>query len=152
MDRPARAGGLASFCRAVVRRGGEAAMRSPSIFRFGVPILLLLSTGAVASPGPTTPTFVLAWGKFGSAPDQFQFPSGVATDALGNVYVAQQNGNRIQKFDRLGNFILTWGSSGAGNGQFNGSIGPAVDPTGNVYVTDANNHRVQKFSSTGAYL
>ncbi len=118
----------------------------------GLLLLPILSSAAGASTGPVTPTFALAWGNYGVAPGQFLFPSGVATDALGNVYVAEQYGHRIQKFDRLGNVILTWGSFGTGNGQFDVPIGIAVDAAGNVYVADYNNHRIQKFTSTGAYL
>ena len=47
------------------------------------------------STGPTTPTFVLAWGNNGVAAGLFQFAPGVATDALGNVYVADQGNHRI---------------------------------------------------------
>ena len=43
---------------------------------------------------------------------------GIATDAAGNVYVADTRNNRIQKFSATGTFITKWGSSGSGNGQF----------------------------------
>ena len=116
-------------------------------------LFLLLIPGAAASTtAPTTPTFVLSWGNIGQAPAQFSQPFGVAADALGNVYVADQNNSRIQKFDRLGNFIIQWGSAGSGNGQFNFPLGIATNAAGNVYVADTYNHRIQKFSSSGAYL
>jgi DNA-binding beta-propeller fold protein YncE len=107
---------------------------------------------AGASTGPTTPTFVLAWGNYGTAPGQFAFPPGIATDPLGNVYVADQQVHRIQKFDRLGNVIQILGSNGTGSGQFSFPGGVAIDASGNIYVADSGNHRIQKFSSTGAYL
>jgi DNA-binding beta-propeller fold protein YncE len=107
---------------------------------------------SLASTAPTTPTFVQSWGNSGNAPGQFSNPAGVATDALGNVYVADQNNNRIQKFDRLGNVILQWGTTGSGNGQLNFPAGVAIDATGNVLVVDELNHRVQKFTNTGGYL
>src|SRR5882762_1405082 len=97
-------------------------------------VLVLLSPHiAVASTAPTTPAFVLAWGNNGSAPAQFSSPDGVATDALGNVYVADTGNHRVQKFDRLGNFITQWGSTGTGDGQFTLPLGAAVDAAGNVY-------------------
>lgn len=114
--------------------------------------LLLFAPCAIASTGPTTPTFVLAWGRMGSIPGRFQSPYGVATDGLGNVYVSDQQNHRIQKFDRFGEPILQWGSFGSGSGQFNYPAGVAVDAAGNVYVADNGNHRVQKFSSAGAFL
>jgi len=113
---------------------------------------LLPASGARASTGPTTPTFTLAWGNYGAAPGQFLFPPGVVTDALGNVYVADQQNHRIQKFDRLGNLIVIMGSFGSGNGQFNSPAGIALDGAGNIYVADTGNHRMQKFNSIGTYL
>ena len=60
---------------------------------------------ASASAAPATPTFELTWGNFGSAPGQFNRPFGVATDAAGNVYVADRANRRIQVFDGEGNFL-----------------------------------------------
>ncbi|MFM9878101.1 MAG: hypothetical protein ACKVOG_09715, partial [Rhodoglobus sp.] len=34
----------------------------------------------------------------GSAPNQFNFPQGVALDDSGNVYVADTENNRVQKW------------------------------------------------------
>ncbi|MBV6342832.1 InlB B-repeat-containing protein [Candidatus Magnetobacterium casense] len=91
-------------------------------------------------------TFVTKWGSFGAGDGQFFGPSGVAVDSAGNVYVADTNNDRIQKFDSNGTFITKWGSLGAGAGQFNTPIGVAVDSAGNVYVADFSNHRIQKFA------
>jgi DNA-binding beta-propeller fold protein YncE len=43
-------------------------------------------------------TFLTKWGSAGSGYGQFQYPIALATDASGNVYVADQNSDRIQKF------------------------------------------------------
>ena len=75
---------------------------------------------------------------------------GVATDADGNVYVADESNNRIQKFTSSGAYITQWGSFGSGNGQFNNPSGVATDAAGNIYVVD--HDRAQKFTSTGIYL
>ena len=56
------------------------------------------------------------WSMNLSGNGQFNVPAGVAVDHAGNVYVADQGNNRIQKFDSIGKFIATWGSSGSGNG------------------------------------
>jgi DNA-binding beta-propeller fold protein YncE len=104
------------------------------------------------SAAPTTPTFVLTWGNFGSAPGQFNRLYGVGTDASGNVYVADALNQRVQKFDALGNFITKWGSLGTGNGQFNRPFGVAVDAAGYVYVADRLNRRVEKFDGSGNFI
>ena len=90
-------------------------------------------------------------GTFGSDDGQFITPQGVAVDSYGNVYVADWNNDRIQKFDSSGNFLLKWGSFGSGNGEFFGVDGVAVDSSDNVYVSDGND-RIQKFDSNGSFL
>jgi DNA-binding beta-propeller fold protein YncE len=97
--------------------------------------------------------FLLAgWGTRGSATGQFISPWGVAVDASGSVYVADQGNNRIQKFTREGAFVTQFGAHGTANGQFNSPSGVAVDATGNIYVTDEYNHRIQKFDSAGQFV
>lgn len=92
------------------------------------------------------------FGSFGSGDGQFNHASGVATDAAGNVYVADTQNHRIQKLTADGVFVTKWGSFGTGNGQFNEPAAIALDAAGNVYVVDQVNRRVQKFTSGGAYL
>jgi hypothetical protein len=72
-------------------------------------------------------------------------PRAVAVDTSGNVYVADTNNDRIQKFTSDGTFLTTWGSEGSGDGQFDWPSGVAVDASGNVYVADRGNDRIQKF-------
>ena len=67
-------------------------------------------------------------------------------DGSGNVYVADRDNSRIQKFDASGTFLTAWGSYGSGNGQFSNPIGVATDGSGNLYVADTNNNRIQKFT------
>jgi sugar lactone lactonase YvrE len=79
-------------------------------------------------------------------------PQGVAVDPGGDVYVTDENNNRVEKFDSTGNFLLQFGSHGNGPGQLNGPGHIALDPQGNVIVSDAGNYRVEKFSPAGAFL
>ena len=106
----------------------------------------------VFATAPDPPTWMLKWGSLGSAPAQLNYPVGVATDELGNVYVVDQNNQRVQKFDRVGSFITQWGSYGSANGQFYFPSGIATDLSGNVYVVDGSNYRIQKFTGNGTYL
>lgn len=52
--------------------------------------------------------FLFEWGKFGNKPGEFNTPHGIDLDKYGNVYVADRENNRIQKFDAYGNFIAAW--------------------------------------------
>jgi tripartite motif-containing protein 71 len=52
----------------------------------------------------------MKWGSCGSGNGEFMWPKGVAVDASGNVYVADSENHRIQKFDSSGNFLAKWGS------------------------------------------
>ena len=107
--------------------------------------------------------------KFGSCPadskcdedGQLHIPNGLAVDSSGNVYVADTNNHRIQKFDSSGNFLFKWGayggeggvtSNGSGDGQFSAPQDVAVDGSGNVYVAESGNNRIQKFDSSGNFL
>ncbi len=85
------------------------------------------------------------------------YPTALATDREGNVYVIDGDHHRIQKFDSNGQFLTMWGSIGDGSGQFvfriQGPIpgGIAVDERGIVYVADYYD-RVQAFDGNGRFL
>ncbi len=154
-----KTGGHESAARSRIAAIRRAIPKEDPMFRasrsLSLPVLatlLLFSVAAQASTAPTTPTFVLAWGNQGNAPGQFYNPSGVATDALGNVYVVDQSNSRMEKFDRLGNLITQWGSVGSADGQFNWPYSVAIDAAGNVFVADRGNSRIQKFTSAGVFL
>ncbi len=82
----------------------------------------------------------------GSAPGQFHFPSYVALDGRGNVYVADTMNFRIQVFDPDGKFLRAYGEMGDGPGTFNKLKGLAVDGFGNVYAVDTAHASVQIFN------
>jgi streptogramin lyase len=104
-------------------------------------------------------TFITKWGSNGTGDGQFDggyvpydYPVGIAIDSSGNVYVADIDNNRIQKFDNNGTFITKWGSEGSGDGQFESPNAVAVDSSGNVYVADTYNYRIQEFDSNGTFI
>jgi len=76
---------------------------------------------------------------------QFTDPQGVAVDASGNVYVADQDNNRIRKVTPNGVVSTVAGNGGTGyvdgeaaSAQFDEPQDVAVDASGNVYVLDLN--------------
>jgi hypothetical protein len=85
-------------------------------------------------------------------------PRGVALDAAGNLYIADQEHNTIRKVDTNGMISTV---AGTGNGGFGGDGGPAtgaslqfpfgvaVDRSGNLFIADLFNHRIRKVDTNG---
>ena len=115
-----------------------------SLQRFGI-ALALLGFASILPATVGAQTYLTQWGSSGTGNGQFNQPYGVATDAAGDVYVADAGNNRIQKFTGTGTYITQWGSGGSGDGQFDYPKGVATDAAGNIYVSDTGNNRIQKF-------
>lgn len=52
--------------------------------------------------------YLFEWGKKGTARGEFDTPHAIDLDRKGNVYIADRENNRIQKFDPHGKFISEW--------------------------------------------
>jgi DNA-binding beta-propeller fold protein YncE len=109
-----------------------------------------LDPGAVAAAA-TTGVGAFEGGK-GKENGQFDFPRGVAVDSAGNIFVADTNNGRLQKFSPTGVFLKVIGKMGDGPGEFREPSGIAIDAANNIYVADVANHRVQKLKPDGTFL
>jgi sugar lactone lactonase YvrE len=96
--------------------------------------------------------FVRQWGTHGSGPGQLYWPSGLALDRHGRIYVTELLNDRVQRFSLDGTFVSKWGGSGSGAGQFIHPECVAIDTSGSVYVTDSGNNRVEKFRADGQFI
>ena len=86
------------------------------------------------------------------------FPRGVAVDADGNLFVADDRNNRVRRVDSSG--IITT-IAGTGKREFSGDGGPAVaaqlsapkdvavDSFGNLYIADSVNFRIRRVDPSG---
>jgi streptogramin lyase len=92
------------------------------------------------------------FGGLGSDPGKFRGPRGIGSDSQGNIWVADNYNNRIQKFDANGSSLLTIGKLGSQEGQFRQPRGLVVDSADNVLVADTQNNRIQKFDSKGEFV
>ncbi len=139
--------------------------------------LLLLAFAGVAQAAPETIA------ELGRNAGQVDFPVGVAVhQASGDLYVADRNSGRIDKFDSSGDFLLAWGfgvrdgetaelqtcgpqatppqswcfAKLFGSNNNAGNILPvavAVDQaSGDVYVADSSKRRITKFTSSGEFV
>jgi DNA-binding beta-propeller fold protein YncE len=96
-------------------------------------------------------------GSGGTGDGEFNRPRGVAVDRFGNIYVADKENNRIQKFDSRGRFLLRWGrnggdgSAGAGDAEFHIPYSVAAGRE-ELYVADTGNNRVQEFTFGGRFI
>ncbi len=96
--------------------------------------------------------FLFQWGIHGTGDGQFDFPTGMAVDGQGMVYVGDAGNHRVQKFDRHGRFLLQWGQQGSGDEQFMCPSGIAANQRPEIIVGDADNSRIQIFDDSGHFL
>ena len=90
---------------------------------------------------------------------EINYPTDVALDASGNIYIADLGNNRIRRIDGVTGIIST--VAGNGTGGYAGDGGPAtsaelnqptsvfIDPNGNMIVADEANSVIRKIGTDG---
>ena len=118
---------------------------------------LTVATGVITTvAGSGTPTFG-GDGGLATAAQLYQ-PSGVAVDAAGSLYIADEFNNRVRNVSPPAPTFLLSTFAGTGTAGYNGDgaatgaqlyypTGTAVDLAGNVYIADQSNHRVRKVAA-----
>jgi len=106
--------------------------------------------------GTTAGSGTVGYQDGAAASAQFNFPTGVALDSSGNVYVADESNHRIRKFTEddgtwevstlAGSGTVGYQDGAAASARFFFPAGVAVDSSGNVYVADNANHRIRKIT------
>ena len=112
----------------------------------------------IATNGAVT---TLAGGTYGMADGtgaaaKFAYPSGIAVDAVGNLFVVDQNNHNVRKVTPAG-VVTTFAGTADGTqfgttdgigtaARFNGAAGIGIDTSGNLYVADYNNNSLRKIT------
>ena len=97
-------------------------------------------------------TFLGEIGHPGDDPGGFVWPTSIATDRQGRIYVSDEHRQDIQVFAPDGALLTTWGTHGAAPGQLDRPSGIAIDSQDRMIVVDHMNHRVQAFTLDGEPL
>jgi len=91
---------------------------------------------------------------------QLNFPTGLAVDSVGNIYIADLYNNEIRKVSGgkittvAGNGQMGFGGDGgpATSAQLNNPGGVAVDSQGNIFIADTGNNRVRMVSASNGKI
>jgi len=93
-----------------------------------------------------------SFGTFGTQPGQFIYPTDIAVDSSGKIYVSEYGDHdRISVFDRDCRYLYEIGRFGQGDGEFSRPQSMVLDGD-LLYVTDACNHRIVVFKTDGTWV
>ncbi len=92
------------------------------------------------------------FGRRGTGPGEFNFPTHVAADPAGGILVTDSMNSRLQLLDVEGRCLAQIGGIGDSPGQFSRPKGAALDSLGHIYALDAMFDNVQIFDRQGKFL
>ena len=124
--------------------------------RIALFVVIWLQAAAALAQGVTTYAGTGTAGFNGDGPTataaQLYLPIGIATDSLGNVYIADSNNHRVRKVTPAGGITTVAGTGTADVPATAASLAVptavAVDAAGNLYIADTFNHRIQVAAGT----
>ena len=111
-------------------------------------LVTLSSLAGQVGAAPTRLRAVEVFGERGDKAGQFHYPTGLAVDSSGVLFVADTYHHRIQRITPGGGVAII-GSHGNGRGQFQAPQGIATDEEDAFYVLEQGSGRVQKFTKEG---
>jgi DNA-binding beta-propeller fold protein YncE len=95
---------------------------------------------------------IRSFGKLGNGPGEFIYPTDIAFDSAGKIFVSEYGDNdRISVFDRDEKFLYQIGRFGQGDGEFSRPQSMLIEGD-LIYVTDASNHRICVFKTDGTFV
>ena len=116
----------------------------------GANVVRMVTPGGVISTVAGTGTAGYSGDGGPATAAQLNNPAGLAFDSLGNLYIADQDNNRVREVDHASSFITTVAGTGAqgdsgDNGpaalaQLTAPTGVALDQSGNLYITGMSGH------------
>ena len=125
-------------------------------FKFILPLFAVIAAGQTITNFAGTGNAGFSGDNGPAIQAQVNAVVGLAADPSGNIYLADQNNNRVRKVDTHGVITTIAGSGGSGftgdggpatAAQLAGPTGVCVAPSGDIYINDLTNHRVRKISA-----
>lgn len=95
---------------------------------------------------------IRSFGKRGSEEGEFNYPTNVAVDPEGRVYVVDTGNFRVEIFDQNGKYLKSIGKLGDAPGSLARPKGIAIDSEGHIYVVDSAFDNFQIFKDDGTLL
>ena len=150
---PAKQAGLASPRGVALNSQGDILIAEAGSFRIRVVTQSQGTINTIAGTG------LASFSGDGRAPLNAQFlaPGGIATDASGNLYIADAGNNRVRKVAATVSTLAGTGTAGfqgdgqAATAQLSAPTYLAVDAQGELYIADSGNNRVREISGSAIH-